>query len=39
MVMTDVGPMVFGGEREHSLCDPHLYILDLGKDLGLVRID
>ena len=37
MVMTHMGPMVFGGERDQSLCDPHLYLLDCGQDLGLVR--
>ena len=37
MVMTHVGPMVFGGERDQSLCDPHLYLLDCGQEFGVVR--
>lgn len=37
MVMTHMGPMIFGGEREQSLCDPHLYLLDCGQELGLVN--
>jgi hypothetical protein len=37
MVMTHMGPIVFGGERDQSLCDPHLYLLDCGPELGVVR--
>ncbi len=36
MVMTHMGPMIFGGERDQSLCDPHLYLLDCGPELGTV---
>jgi hypothetical protein len=36
LVMTHMGPMIFGGERDQSLCDPHLYLLDCGPELGTV---